>query len=99
MHIRLKTLLLLVTPLLLLVAGAYIQWGTVGLPAPPTGPTTTLETAAEPCGFPMLVENQLGYTMVKWIEAIEFVEGLQAINKGEGGYKEDHEYFGELASI
>ncbi len=32
MHIRLKTLLLLVSPLLLLLAAAYIQWGTVGLP-------------------------------------------------------------------
>lgn len=99
MHIRLKTLLLLVTPLLLLVAGAYIRWGTVGLPAPPTGPTTTLETVAEPYGLPMRVENQLGYTMVKWIEAIELVEGVPSINSGEGGYKEDHEYFGELASI
>jgi hypothetical protein len=28
MHIRLKTLLLLVSPPLLLVAVAYIQWGT-----------------------------------------------------------------------
>ena len=32
MHIRLKTLLLLVSPPLLLVAAACIQWGTVGLP-------------------------------------------------------------------
>ena len=52
MHIRLKTLLLLVSPLLLLVAAAYIQWGTVGLPALPTSPTMTPETAAEPYGFP-----------------------------------------------
>ncbi len=45
------------------------------------------------------VENQLGFKMVKWIKAIEFVESVGAINKGEGGYAEDHEYFGELASI
>ncbi|MFI5167990.1 MAG: molybdopterin-dependent oxidoreductase [Thermoanaerobaculales bacterium] len=45
------------------------------------------------------VENQLGFKMVKWIKAIEFVEGVGSINKGEGGYAEDHEYFGELASI
>ena len=45
------------------------------------------------------VENQLGFKMVKWIKAIEFVEGVQPINKGEGGYAEDHEYFGELANI
>ena len=45
------------------------------------------------------VENQLGFKMVKWIQAIEFVTDVQAINKGEGGYAEDHEYFGELANI
>lgn len=28
MRIRLKTLLLIVSPLLLLVAAAYVQWGT-----------------------------------------------------------------------
>ena len=45
------------------------------------------------------VENQLGFKMVKWIQAIEFVEDVQSINEGEGGYAEDHEYFGELADI
>jgi DMSO/TMAO reductase YedYZ molybdopterin-dependent catalytic subunit/thiosulfate reductase cytochrome b subunit len=45
------------------------------------------------------VENQLGFKMVKWIQAIEFVEDVQSIDKGEGGYAEDHEYFGELANI
>jgi len=45
------------------------------------------------------VENQLGFKMVKWIQAIEFVEDVTSINLGEGGYAEDHEYFGELASI
>ena len=38
MHIRLKTFLLLVSPLLLVVAAAYVQWGTVGLPALPPEP-------------------------------------------------------------
>jgi DMSO/TMAO reductase YedYZ molybdopterin-dependent catalytic subunit/thiosulfate reductase cytochrome b subunit len=52
MRIRLKTLLLLVSPLLLLVAAAYVQWGTVGLPALPPNPVFTPETAVEPCGFP-----------------------------------------------
>ena len=28
---------------------------------------------------------------------IEFVEDIRLVNKGEGGYAEDHEYFGELA--
>jgi methionine sulfoxide reductase catalytic subunit len=45
------------------------------------------------------VENQLGFKMVKWIQAIEFVDDVRAIKKGEGGYAEDHEYFGELANI
>ena len=45
------------------------------------------------------VENQLGFKMVKWIQAIEFVEDVQSINGGEGGYAEDHEYFGDLANI
>jgi sulfoxide reductase catalytic subunit YedY len=45
------------------------------------------------------VENQLGFKMVKWVRAIEFVESHTAIGEGEGGYNEDHEYFGELANI
>ena len=45
------------------------------------------------------VENQLGFKMVKWIQAIEFVENVKSIDQGEGGYAEDHEYFGELANI
>jgi DMSO/TMAO reductase YedYZ molybdopterin-dependent catalytic subunit len=45
------------------------------------------------------VENQLGFKMVKWIRAIEFVDDIQSINSGEGGYAEDHEYFSDLAGI
>ncbi|MDQ2732961.1 MAG: molybdopterin-dependent oxidoreductase, partial [Armatimonadota bacterium] len=45
------------------------------------------------------VENQLGFKMVKWIRAIEFVESTNQTYAGEGGYAEDHEYFGELANI
>ena len=45
------------------------------------------------------VENQLGFKMVKWIKAIEIVESVRSIHEGEGGYAEDHEYFGELANI
>jgi hypothetical protein len=37
--------------------------------------------------------------MVKWIRAIEFVETYATVGEGEGGYIEDHEYFGEQASI
>lgn len=45
------------------------------------------------------VENQLGFKMVKWIHSIEFVENVKTVYQGEGGYNEDNEYFGELASI
>jgi methionine sulfoxide reductase catalytic subunit len=45
------------------------------------------------------VENQLGFKMVKWIRGIEFVTSTQQVGEGEGGYNEDHEYFGELANI
>ncbi len=45
------------------------------------------------------VENQLGFKMVKWIRAIEFVENHKSFGEGEGGYNEDHEYYGELANI
>lgn len=45
------------------------------------------------------VENQLGFKMVKWIESIRFVEDLSKVSKGEGGYDEDYEYFGEQANI
>ncbi len=45
------------------------------------------------------VENQLGFKMVKWLRAIELVASIQSVGEGEGGYNEDHEYFGELANI
>jgi DMSO/TMAO reductase YedYZ molybdopterin-dependent catalytic subunit len=45
------------------------------------------------------VENQLGFKMVKWIKAIEFVDDVSSTGKGEGGFAEDYEYFGELANI
>ncbi len=43
------------------------------------------------------VENQLGYKMVKWISAIEFVESSKDLGKGFGGKNEDDEYFDLLA--
>ena len=42
------------------------------------------------------VENQLGFKMVKWIQGIEFIESVKAVCLDDGGYNEDHEYFGEL---
>ena len=55
--------------------------------------SSTRPAPLRPC-----VENELDFKMVKWIQAIECVEDVQSINQGEGGYAENHEYFGELAS-
>ncbi len=45
------------------------------------------------------VENQLGFKMVKWIQSIEIVDDVARVRGGEGGFAEDHEYFGESAVI
>ncbi len=39
-------------------------------------------------------ENQLGFKMVKWIQAIELVDDYRHLGSGQGGYNEDHEYYG-----
>lgn len=39
-------------------------------------------------------ENELGFKQVKWIRAIEFVTDFQQIGSGQGGYNEDHEFYG-----
>jgi len=36
----------------------------------------------------------LGFTQVKWIRAIEFVDDFSRIGSGEGDYNEDHEFYG-----
>ncbi len=58
-------------------------------------------TLPEVYGAPLRlrVENQLGYKMVKWIEAIEFIESERSIGAGEGGKNEDDEYFDLLPNI
>lgn len=45
------------------------------------------------------VENQLGFKMVKWIKAIEFVESYKGVYEGFGGYNSDHEFFDTMADI
>ncbi len=45
------------------------------------------------------VENQLGYKMVKWIKAIEFVASEKHVGKGHGGKNEDDEYFDLVPDI
>jgi DMSO/TMAO reductase YedYZ molybdopterin-dependent catalytic subunit len=40
------------------------------------------------------VENQLGFKQVKWIKEIEFVRHFNERFDGQGGYNEDHEFYG-----
>jgi DMSO/TMAO reductase YedYZ molybdopterin-dependent catalytic subunit/thiosulfate reductase cytochrome b subunit len=39
-------------------------------------------------------ENELGFKQVKWISAIEFVHDFHHLGGGQGGYNEDHEFYG-----
>ena len=39
-------------------------------------------------------ENEIGFKMVKWISAIEFVHDFANLGAGQGGYNEDHEFYG-----
>jgi hypothetical protein len=52
--------------------------------------------AAAAHGAPLRLrcENELGFQMVKWIAAIEFVRDFAALRTGHGGYHEDHEFYG-----
>ena len=45
------------------------------------------------------VETQLGFTMVKYIRTIEFVEDYKNIGQGQGGWREDFQYFSQEAGI
>lgn len=45
------------------------------------------------------VENQLGYKMVKWVKAVEFIADEKDVGKGHGGKNEDDEYFDVLPEI
>jgi DMSO/TMAO reductase YedYZ molybdopterin-dependent catalytic subunit len=45
------------------------------------------------------VETQLGYKMVKWIRAIELVEDYALIGMGQGGWREDQQYYANAAGI
>ncbi|HJS18480.1 MAG TPA: molybdopterin-dependent oxidoreductase [Anaerolineales bacterium] len=44
-------------------------------------------------------ENQLGFKMVKWVQAIEFVHDFRHLGAGQGGYNEDHEFYGNRMPI
>jgi len=44
-------------------------------------------------------ENEVGFKMVKWIAAIELVHDFADLGAGEGGYNEDHEFYGYRVPI
>jgi DMSO/TMAO reductase YedYZ molybdopterin-dependent catalytic subunit len=54
-----------------------------------------------PHGAPLRlrVETQLGFKMVKWLRAIEFVEDYRGIGQGMGGWREDNQYYDTRAGI
>jgi len=47
-------------------------------------------------GAPLRLRNELelGFKQVKWIQGIEFVESFAHLGAGQGGYNEDHEFYG-----
>jgi len=52
-------------------------------------------------GAPLRLRNeiQIGFKQVKWIKAIEFVADFTDIAAGQGGYNQDHEFFGYRQSL
>ncbi|MGH9326324.1 MAG: molybdopterin-dependent oxidoreductase [Terriglobia bacterium] len=45
------------------------------------------------------VETQLGFTMVKYLRAIEFLESYAHIGLGQGGWREDYQFYSPEAGI
>jgi methionine sulfoxide reductase catalytic subunit len=45
------------------------------------------------------VETQLGFMMVKYIKRIEFTADYRNIGKGQGGWREDHQFYSPEAGI
>ncbi|HEX7355471.1 MAG TPA: molybdopterin-dependent oxidoreductase [Mycobacteriales bacterium] len=45
------------------------------------------------------IETQLGFKMVKWVKAIEFVSDVKDIGQGQGGWREDQQYYANAAGI
>jgi len=45
------------------------------------------------------VETLLGFKMVKWLRAIEFVEDYRGLRDGQGGSREDIMYYEQSISI
>jgi DMSO/TMAO reductase YedYZ molybdopterin-dependent catalytic subunit len=54
-----------------------------------------------PHGAPcrLRIETKTGYKMVKYLRAIEVVDTYVPIGDGQGGYREDQQYYDKVASI
>ncbi len=54
-----------------------------------------------PHGAPcrLRVETQLGFKMVKYVRSIELVADYRAIGRGQGGFREDVQFYGPEAGI
>lgn len=52
-------------------------------------------------GAPLRIRNELelGFKQVKWVQGIEFVATFKDYGSGQGGFNEDHEYYGYRAPI
>jgi DMSO/TMAO reductase YedYZ molybdopterin-dependent catalytic subunit len=52
-------------------------------------------------GAPMRlrVESQLGFKIVKWIRSIELVYDYDYLGEGQGGWREDHQYYTTWGAI
>ena len=59
------------------------------------------EPVSLPHGAPLRlrVETQLGYKMVKYLRSIELVKDYSDIGEGQGGFREDFQYYGKGAEI
>ena len=58
------------------------------------GPTRNPLDVVHGAPLRLRCENELGFKMVKWIAAIEFVADFADLGAGQGGYNEDHEFYG-----
>lgn len=45
------------------------------------------------------IETQLGFKMVKWIKGIEFVADVSDLGQGQGGWREDQQYYANAGGI
>ncbi len=54
-----------------------------------------------PHGAPcrLRVETQLGFKMVKYLRTIELVEDYRTVGRGQGGFREDTQYYGPEAGV